>query len=185
MSTRFSRQEYWSRLLYPPPGDRTQPRIELTSLAAPELQVDSLPLSHQGSLMPPDPPLTGTWTWTLISSHHPHASPSPQALGTARRTSVSLETGIKGRRSQLPSFRSGRRGRGKSSSLPAGREVGGPGPAHQTLPAHPNSLGAGSPQTRPGPRSSLGEGLQCPQCDLALCGPAEGQEGAEKDCFLG
>ena len=42
----ISRQEYWSGLLCPPPGDFPKPGIEPWSLA---LQVDSLPLSYQGS----------------------------------------------------------------------------------------------------------------------------------------
>ena len=46
LSTGFSRQEYWSGLPCPPPGDFSNPGIEPVS---PALQVDSLPLSHQGS----------------------------------------------------------------------------------------------------------------------------------------
>ena len=42
----FSRQEYWNRLSCPAPGDLPNPGIEPRS---PTLQVDSLPLSHQGS----------------------------------------------------------------------------------------------------------------------------------------
>ena len=41
----FSRQEYWSGLPFPSPGDLPNPGIEPTS---PALQVDSLPLSHRG-----------------------------------------------------------------------------------------------------------------------------------------
>ena len=48
LSVRFSRQEYWSGLPFPSPGDLPQPRIKLTS---PSFQVDSLLLSHQGSPM--------------------------------------------------------------------------------------------------------------------------------------
>ena len=40
------RQEYWSGLPCPPPGDLAEPGIESVS---PALQVDTLPLSHQGS----------------------------------------------------------------------------------------------------------------------------------------
>ena len=43
----FSRQEYWSGLPFPPPGDLPDPRIEPTFPVAPELQVDSLPLKPQ------------------------------------------------------------------------------------------------------------------------------------------
>ena len=42
----FPRQEYWSGLPFPPPGDLADPGIEPTS---PALQVDSLPLSPGGS----------------------------------------------------------------------------------------------------------------------------------------
>ena len=42
----FSRQEYWSRLAFPSPGDLPNPVIEPGS---PALQTDSLPLSYQGS----------------------------------------------------------------------------------------------------------------------------------------
>ena len=41
----FPRQEYWSGLLFPHPGDLPDPGIELESPG----QVDSLPLSYQGS----------------------------------------------------------------------------------------------------------------------------------------
>ena len=45
LSLGFSRQEDWSGLLYLPPGDLLDPRIELRLL---HWQVDSLPLSHLG-----------------------------------------------------------------------------------------------------------------------------------------
>ena len=45
----FSRQEYWSGLTFPPPGDLPDPGIEPTSPVARALQADSLPLSHWGS----------------------------------------------------------------------------------------------------------------------------------------
>ena len=38
----FSRQEYWSQLPFPAPGDLPDPRIKLGSLASPALQEDSL-----------------------------------------------------------------------------------------------------------------------------------------------
>ena len=37
----FSRQEYWSGLPCPPPGDLSDPGTELESAASPALQVDS------------------------------------------------------------------------------------------------------------------------------------------------
>ena len=45
LSIEFSKQEQWSRLSFPPPGDLPDPRIEPVSSA---LQADSLPLNHQG-----------------------------------------------------------------------------------------------------------------------------------------
>ena len=49
-SMRFSRQEHWSGLPYSPLGDLPDPGIEPESPVAPALQVDSLLLSHWGSL---------------------------------------------------------------------------------------------------------------------------------------
>ena len=43
LSMEFSRQEHWSGLPCPPPGDLPDSGIELMS---PALQADSLPLSH-------------------------------------------------------------------------------------------------------------------------------------------
>ena len=48
-SMEFSRQDYWSGLPCLPQGDLPDPGIEPVSPAAPELQEDSLPLSHRGS----------------------------------------------------------------------------------------------------------------------------------------
>ena len=42
LSMEFPKQEYWSGLSFPPPGDLPNPGIEPTSLASPALQVDSL-----------------------------------------------------------------------------------------------------------------------------------------------
>ena len=49
LSLGFSRQEYWSGLPCPPPGDLPSSGIEHASPVAPTLQADSLPLSHGGS----------------------------------------------------------------------------------------------------------------------------------------
>ena len=46
LSMELSRQEYWSGLPFPSPGDCPDPGIKPMS---PALQVDSLQLSHQGS----------------------------------------------------------------------------------------------------------------------------------------
>ena len=45
---KFSRQEYWSGLPFPPPEDRPDPGIELTS---PALQADSLPSVSPGNFL--------------------------------------------------------------------------------------------------------------------------------------
>ena len=37
----FSRQEYWSGLPFPPPGDLSNPRIKLASPVSPTLQADA------------------------------------------------------------------------------------------------------------------------------------------------
>jgi len=42
----FSRQEYWSGLPFPPPGDLPNPGIKTES---PALQADALLLRHQGN----------------------------------------------------------------------------------------------------------------------------------------
>ena len=45
----FSKQEYWSGLPCPPPGDLPDPGIEPRSPVSPPLQANSLPLSHRRS----------------------------------------------------------------------------------------------------------------------------------------
>ena len=52
LSMGFPRQEYWSGLPFPSPGDIPDSGIEPASLVSPELQVDSLPLSHLGTYYP-------------------------------------------------------------------------------------------------------------------------------------
>ena len=49
VSIQYFRQEYWSGLPFPPPGDLPIPGIESASLVSGTLQEDSLLLSHQGS----------------------------------------------------------------------------------------------------------------------------------------
>ena len=49
LSMGFSQQEYWSGLPGEDPGNLPDPEIEPASPVSPALQVDSLPLSHQGS----------------------------------------------------------------------------------------------------------------------------------------
>ena len=49
LSMGFSSQEYWSELPSPSPGYLPNPRNKPKSPASPALQMDSLPLSQQGS----------------------------------------------------------------------------------------------------------------------------------------
>ena len=49
LSIGFFRQEYWSGLPFPSPGDLPDPGIKLKSPVSPTLQTDSYPLSHQRS----------------------------------------------------------------------------------------------------------------------------------------
>ena len=51
LSIRLSRQKYWSRLPFPPPGDLPDPRIEPKSLVSPALAGGFFPL------VPPGKPL--------------------------------------------------------------------------------------------------------------------------------
>ena len=62
---KFSREESWSGLPCPPPGDPPDPEIEPTSPMAPALQVDSLLLSHWGSPFP-------TILW--VKAEHPEVT---------------------------------------------------------------------------------------------------------------
>ena len=48
LSMGFSRQEYWSGLPCPPPGDLPNPGTEPTSPVSPALQADSLPIETSG-----------------------------------------------------------------------------------------------------------------------------------------
>ena len=49
LSIVFSRQEYLSGLLFPHPRDLPEPGLKPSSPVPPALQVDSLPLSQQGT----------------------------------------------------------------------------------------------------------------------------------------
>ena len=69
LSMAFSRQEYWSGLLSPPPGDCPNPGIKSASLLSPPLhwQAGSLPLA------PPGKPMTIIellWTWNVINRYN-------------------------------------------------------------------------------------------------------------------
>ena len=66
LSMEFSRQEYWNKFPFPPPGDLPDPGMELTSLAPPAFQEDSLPLHHWEAAYSWNLPLL--FTWSLDSS---------------------------------------------------------------------------------------------------------------------
>ena len=64
LSMGFSRQEYWSGLPYPSPGDLPDPGIKSKSLMPPALAAGSLPLSHLGIPKEwPYPAVTWIWRW--------------------------------------------------------------------------------------------------------------------------
>ena len=69
LSMDFSRQEYWSGSLCPPPGDLSDLGIESGS---PALQADSLPLTHQGrplaSHQIQNQNLLQVWIWRISST---------------------------------------------------------------------------------------------------------------------
>ena len=48
LSVGFPRQNYWSRLPFPPIGDLPDPGVEPASLTPPALQADSLPAEPSG-----------------------------------------------------------------------------------------------------------------------------------------
>ena len=67
LSMGFSRREYWNGLPFPSPGNLPDPGIEPGSSA---LQVESLPLSHQGrqkSLMSWTTPMSQVSTLSIVS----------------------------------------------------------------------------------------------------------------------
>ena len=72
------RQEEWSGLLYPSPGDLPNPVIKPECPASPALQMDYLPLSQKGS---PSPALRVT-IWDQPTHHkRAKAMPLPQQQG--------------------------------------------------------------------------------------------------------
>ena len=74
LSMGFSRQECWSRLPCPPPGDLPNPGIEPRS---PALQVDSLPSKTQGK---PSALLCTCILMSLCSVHITPSLPSPTPI---------------------------------------------------------------------------------------------------------
>ena len=66
LSMGFSRQEYWSELPFPSPGDLPDTGIKFTSPVSPALQVDSLPLEPSGK--PIHHPYHASQSWIAWSS---------------------------------------------------------------------------------------------------------------------
>ena len=64
LSIAFPRQEYWSGLPFPSPGDLSHPGIEPRSA---ELQGDSLPLNHLYPINALSPLPSGRQIWALFS----------------------------------------------------------------------------------------------------------------------
>ena len=75
LSMGFSRQEYWSGLPSPPPGDLPNPVIEPTS---PTLQADSLPSEPPGKPAPPhSPPRLQPFKWVAPGNPWHHTASIP------------------------------------------------------------------------------------------------------------
>ena len=76
LSLGFPRQEYWSGLPCPPPGNLPDPEIKAVSLASPALAAlaDSLPPAPPRK--PPIPPLH----WLSPESRSPQSTPLPPGL---------------------------------------------------------------------------------------------------------
>ena len=78
LSMEFFRQEYWSKLLFPPPGDLPNPGIKPTSPTSPALQADSL-----GSLGKPNQPNSDSKSPSCLAyekgSHLPLCNPQAHA----------------------------------------------------------------------------------------------------------
>ena len=72
----FSRQEHWSGLPFPSPGDLSDPGIKPTSLALLHWQVDSLPLRHL-SFLPASNFTHGSIYRSMLLSQFVPPSPSP------------------------------------------------------------------------------------------------------------
>ena len=79
LSMGFSRQEYWSGLLCPPPGDLLDPGIEPASVTPPALQADFLFSEPPGK--PSGKEFTSLWV-------RPVGQEDPLEEGTATHSSI-------------------------------------------------------------------------------------------------
>ena len=85
-----SRQEYWSGLPFPSPGDLPDPELKLGS---PVLQADSLPLSHQespGLLLKTLLWLRTTPVWSTRSSRSGFSQRCKSSCSAVTATAVSV-----------------------------------------------------------------------------------------------
>ena len=64
----FSKQEYWNRLLSPPPGDLPNPGIKPTSLASPALEDQFFTTVLPGKSLSPIKSAGGKWEGRLFCS---------------------------------------------------------------------------------------------------------------------
>ena len=125
----FCRQEHWSELSGPPPGDLADPGIEPGS---PALQADSLRLSHRGN---PELPLEP------VESPSSFPSPRPSSLSASLSLSLSVPPGPGAPgRGPMAASANGTRASGEQSLQP---EAGCPAPRPQPT---------GKPHQSPGPQ---------------------------------
>ena len=83
LSVRFSRQEYWSGLPGPPPGNLSNPGIKPKSPSSPVLQADSLLLSHWGN---PKLTFTTASTWMCMGVTCWNAGSESGGLGHSQKS---------------------------------------------------------------------------------------------------
>ena len=71
LSVEFPRQEYWSGLLFPIPGDLPDPGIEPKNSVSPALQAGFLPLCHLGGLLDKNHQILQTKIWLYVIYQKP------------------------------------------------------------------------------------------------------------------
>ena len=97
LSVGFSRQEHWSRLPFPPPGDLPDQGIEHSSLTSPALASNSLPL------VPPGKPLNGYESpWMALSVSHSGHSAVSDSMRSHGLSPLSMEFSRQEYRSGYP-----------------------------------------------------------------------------------
>ena len=155
LSMGFFRQEYWTGLPFPPPGDLPDPGIKPVSPIAPALQADSLPTKPSHQLLNIEMLLT-----SLVRAAAPKRPPTsspPQQLPQASPTSILLVPIGAVVHSCAPEAGTDRR------VAPGGR-ASGPGRCEQGCPASPwaASFARFPPAGSPGSRRSPPAPQDCP-----------------------